>query len=246
MSWREFWNGTHSIYVNDRHRLLHYDMVANDIVALMDTPVSVVLDHGCGEASAAGAVAARAGTLYLYDAAPNVQEKLRQRFEQHSGIQVLSGEALQRLPKSSLDLIIVNSLLQYLTGTEFGGLLDFWHGKLKDSGRLVLADVIPPGVGPLTDVKALLGFAWRGGFMLAALRGLVVTFFSSYRKLRGQLGLAHYTGQQVAELGTAHGFRCERAARNIGHNQARSCFLLSKNCDSGPKQQADGSAPDRS
>ena len=228
MNWRDFWNGDHSIYVNDRHRLLHYDGIAKDISALIDKPGMQVLDHGCGEASAADAVAEKVDRLYLYDAAPNVQDKLRLKFSSQSRIEVLSNAALDALPHSSLDLIIVNSLLQYLSPTEFEALLDFWHTLLKADGRLVLADVIPPDVGPLTDVKALLDFSWRGGFLLAAVKGLVATFFSSYRKLRGQLGLTHYSQAGMMTLAAAHGFESERAARNIGHNQARMCFVLRK------------------
>lgn len=225
MNWRDFWNSDHSIYVNDRHRLLHYDRIARDILAFVDRPGAVVLDHGCGEACAADAVAGRVARLCLYDAAPNVQKKLREKFVQNSRIEVLSSQGLEALPDASLDLIIVNSLLQYLTLAELEHLLDFWHAKLKVGGKLVLADIIPPDVGPLTDVKALLAFAWQGGFLFAALCGLVATFFSDYRKLRGTLGLTHFTAQEVATLAAAHQIVVERAARNIGHNQARMCFV---------------------
>lgn len=228
MNWRDFWNGDHAIYVNDRHRWLHYDRIAKDILALIDLPNSAILDHGCGEASAADVVAAKADTLYLYDAAPNVQDKLRQRFAGNRRVQVLSSEALDILPNGSLDLIIVNSLLQYLSRAEFEALLEFWHRKLRAEGKLVLADLIPPNVGPLTDVRALLGFAWSGGFLFAAIGGLVATFFSNYRKLRGQLGLTHYSPEDLATLASAHGFTPQRAPRNIGHNQARMCFVLRK------------------
>ena len=225
MNWRDFWNGDHAIYVSDRHRVLHYDRIARDIVALVDMPDPIMLDHGCGEASAADAVAGRVARLYLYDAAPTVQEKLRTKFAGNDRISVLSTHALEALPDASLDLVIVNSLLQYLTKDEFADLLDFWHARLKQDGKLVLADVIPPGVGPLTDVKALLAFAWQGGFLFAALGGLAATFFSDYRKLRGALGLTHYAAEEIARLTAAQGFSCERAARNIGHNQARMCFV---------------------
>ena len=77
MNWREFWNGTHSIYVNERHRALHYDRIAKDIASLVTSPDASVLDYGCGEAESADIVARRCGMLYLYDSAPNVQARLR-------------------------------------------------------------------------------------------------------------------------------------------------------------------------
>ena len=231
MSWRDFWNGEHAIYVNDRHRTLHYDRIAKDMAALIETPDASVLDHGCGEASSAALVAVKCATLYLYDQAPKVQEKLRLKFSRAAHVNVLSHAALETLPDASLDLVIANSLLQYLTYVECENLLDFWHAKLKPDGRLVLADLIPPDNNPFTDAKALLHFGWQGGFLLPGLSGLVATFFSSYRRLRQQLGLTHYSEQDAATLLAAHGFSCARAERNIGHNQARMCVVARKRAD---------------
>ena len=72
---------------------------------------------------------------------------------------------------------------------EFRSLLSLWRRKLKEGGTLILADVISPATGPVDDVRALLGFAWQGGFLTAALAGLVRTALSDYRKLRQELGL---------------------------------------------------------
>ncbi len=52
-NWLEFWNGEHSIYVNERHKMLHDRLVARDVAALVPSGKPVVLDFGCGEASEA-------------------------------------------------------------------------------------------------------------------------------------------------------------------------------------------------
>lgn len=228
MSWRDFWNGDHSIYVNERHKLLHYDGIAKDLARLLPKGGPVVLDHGCGEALAADALAAQCGALYLYDAAPNVQGKLRAHFARDERVVVLSTDALEALPDSSLDVVIANSMLQYLARDEFERLLDFWHVKLKRGGRLVIADVIPPDVGPVADVQALLSFAFRGGFLFAAAGGLVKTFFSSYRKLREEIGLTHYAQEDMETLLATHGFSAKRAVDNVGHNPARMTFVAAR------------------
>ena len=90
MDWREFWNGEHSIYVNQRHKALHYDRIARDLAAYIPSANASVLDYGCGEALSAASLAEKCGTLYLYDAAPNVREKLRGRFASYRNIVVLS------------------------------------------------------------------------------------------------------------------------------------------------------------
>jgi SAM-dependent methyltransferase len=223
--WREFWNGDNSIYVSERHKLLHYDRVAKDLRGLIAGPDAAVLDHGCGEALAAGDVARACATLYLYDAAPTMQERLRGRFAADKRIVVLSNTALEIIAPGSLDLIIVNSVLQYLSVAEFEALLHFWHRKLKPGGRLALADIIPPDAGALADIKSLLGFSLKGGFFFAALAGLAETWFSPYRKLRSGVGLTRYTQEDMFTLLRAHDFEPARAPANIGSNPARMMFI---------------------
>jgi SAM-dependent methyltransferase len=224
MNWRDYWNRDTPIYVSERHKVLHYRLVASDIAALVPSPEAQVLDHGCGEALSAGRVAARCGRLYLCDAAPLVRERLRDRFGDDPKIEVLAPEEIGRLPDGSLDLVVPNSLLQYLSRDELRGLLRLWRAKLKRDGRLVLADVIPPTLSPVTDAQALLGFGWKGGFAVRAVFGLVRTALSDYRRIRRELGLSTYAESEMIELLRAEGFSAARRAKNIGHNQARMSF----------------------
>ncbi|RDI59150.1 class I SAM-dependent methyltransferase [Microvirga subterranea] len=224
MNWRDYWNQDTPIYVSERHKLLHYRLVANDIIGLIPSADAAVLDYGCGEALFADRIAAKCGHLYLSDAAPLVRERLDERYGRNDRITVLAPEEIAGLPDASLDLIVVNSLLQYLSLDELRGLLKLWHGKLKADGRLILADVIPPDVSPVTDAKALLSLAWQGGFLKSALVGLGRTAFSEYRKIREEIGLAQYTEEDLADIAGEAGFGIERMPRNLGHNPARMTF----------------------
>jgi hypothetical protein len=103
--------------------------------------------------------------------------------------------------------------------------LNLWRGKLKADGRLVLADVVPPDVSPLRDAKALLSFAWKGGFLKSATLGLARTAFSEYRKIREEIGLSQYAEAEMIEILRDAGFRAERLERNLGHNPARMTFV---------------------
>jgi SAM-dependent methyltransferase len=225
MNWRDYWNQDTPIYTGERHKLLHYRLVANDIVGLIPSPDAAVLDYGCGEALFADRVAAKCGHLYLSDAAPLVRERLREKFGGHGKITILAPDEVAVLPEASLDLIVVNSLLQYLSLDELRGTLRLWRGKLKPDGRLVLADVVPPDVSPVTDARALLSFAWQGGFLGSAFLGLARTAFSEYRKIREEIGLSQYTEEDMADILGEAGFTAERMARNLGHNPARMTFL---------------------
>ncbi|MBV1700921.1 MAG: methyltransferase domain-containing protein [Hyphomicrobiales bacterium] len=221
--WRDFWNGEHSIYANARHKLLHNARNAQDMAGLIETPQSQVLDYGCGDMNAADIVARRCARLYLFDQAKAVQAKLRGRFGTSDSIIVLPSEGLESLPAASLDLIIVHSVLQYMSFAECESLLARLHGKLKASGRLVIGDLIQPGNSPLDDARALLRFALQGGFFIAACAGLVRTVFSQYTTLRKEIGLTCYAPEDIATLLAANGFTSKPMARNIGMNQARFC-----------------------
>ncbi|MDF2812660.1 MAG: SAM-dependent methyltransferase, partial [Microvirga sp.] len=87
------------------------------------------------------------------------------------------------------------------------------------------ADVVPPGLSPLVDARALLSFAWQGGFLKSALLGLGRTAFSDYRKIRNEIGLAQYGEAEMLEIFDEAGFRAERSQHNLGHNQARMTFV---------------------
>src|SRR5918911_3074608 len=106
MNWRDFWNQDTPIYVSERHKVLHYRLVAADIAALVPSPQAQVLDHGCGEALSAERGAARCGRLYLCDAAPLVRERLAARFGGNPKIAVLAPEEVSPLPDGPLDLLV--------------------------------------------------------------------------------------------------------------------------------------------
>ena len=223
-SWRSFWDGAHSIYVNARHKDVHYREIAEQIAAFVPGPGARVLDFGCGDALHADLVAAVAAEVILSDAAPSVRAAMAARFAANPRIRVLAPEDVENLPDGGLDLIIVNSVVQYLTVAELDRLLALWKRLLAPGGALIVADVIPPDVGALSDVAALLRFAAKNGFLLGALAGLARTAVSPYRKLRNTLGIAQYTEAQFTAKLAAAGFTAERLPRNLEHNPARMTF----------------------
>ncbi len=223
-SWIEYWNSDTPIYVNERHKMLHYRLVAKDITALIDGEGWNILDHGCGEATSADLVAAKCAKLYLCDAAPNTRAKIVSNAVNVPEIRVISPEDVGLLEPFGMDLIVSNSLLQYLDNETLDGLLETWKGKLKPTGKLILGDVIPPDVSPVTDALALLKFGFEGGFLIAAIFGLVRTFFSDYRKLRGELGIRTHTEADILNRLDNHGFSAKRLEKNLGHNPSRMTF----------------------
>jgi SAM-dependent methyltransferase len=221
--WISFWNSDHPIYVNARHRDVHYRGIADDVSGYV-SPGASVLDYGCGEAVHADRVAAKASRLILCEAAPKVREHLTSRFASAGNIDVKSPDEVAALPAGSLDLIVMHSVAQYLSQEETDALFAQFRRLLKADGLFILGDVIPPQVSPITDAIALLRFAAANGFLLAAFMGLVRTTFSDYPKLRAKLGLTLYEEAAMVKKLEAAGFRVQRAQKNIGHSQSRMTF----------------------
>jgi len=224
--WIDFYDFKHSvIYVNARHRDVHYRTIAEDIRRYVPSPAAHVLDYGCGEAASADLVAAACGRLVLAEAAPNVRASLIMRYADHPKITVIPSEQVAALPRTSFDLIVMHSVAQYLSAAELQRLLAMFRGLLKPGGLFVLGDVVPPHLAAPAAALALLRFGAANGFFWAAVRGLLRIFVSDYLRLKITVGLSHYSEAAILEELKRAGFAAERAAQNIGHNQRRMTFL---------------------
>ena len=222
--WRSFWDSEHSIYVNARHKDVHYRDIADQIAAFVPGPTARVLDYGCGDALHANRVAAVASEVLQCDSAQSVRAAMAARFAGNPRIKVVSPEEVEQRADRGLDLIVANSVVQYLSKAELDRLLVLFRRLLAPGGALIVADVIPPDVGAVSDVVALLRLAARNGFLTAALIGLARTAVSPYRKLRNTLGIAQYTEADFLGTLTSAGFSAERLPRNMEHNPARMTF----------------------
>src|SRR5258707_12817469 len=130
--WISFYDFKHSvIYVNERHRDVHYRTIAEDIRGYVPPHSANALDYGCGEATSADLVAAAASHLTLVEAAPNVRAALAARYVGNPKISVLTpGEAMTR-PLGSFDLIVMHSEAQYRTAFELDRLLGVFQRLVK-------------------------------------------------------------------------------------------------------------------
>lgn len=222
-TWLDFWTGDHAIYADDRHRDAHYRRLAEDIAALVDLKDRTVLDFGCGEALAAPQLAEQCGALLLYDPAPKAE-----RWRGHDRIQVLTPADWEAMAPSSVDVVLVISVSQYLSSDDLDGLMERLQVLLRPGGSVLFADVVPPHVPVWRDVVTLLDAGWSHGFLGKALLSLVKTWFSPYRRLREEAGFSTYAaGDFLARL-SAHGFQARRTPRNVGFSQARMAFLAIK------------------
>jgi ubiquinone/menaquinone biosynthesis C-methylase UbiE len=223
--WIDYYDSTHTIYASKLHRDLHFQIIARDIIGYISSSDAVVLDYACGEALSASRVAEACGKLYLAEPAPGVRGRLIARFAPNTKIRVRSLDDLRKMEEKSIDLVVMNSVAQYMTPDELDIAFAVIRRLLKPSGRLVLGDILRPEVGMAKDVLALLKFAGTHGFLKDALWGLASTALSDYRQLRAKIGLQRYGEDEMIGKLTAAGFSASRAHANIGHNPWRMTFV---------------------
>ena len=226
--WVEFYDSAHSIYVSARHRDVHYALLADEIARYVPSPAAAVLDYGCGEALHADRVAKAAGRLMLAEAAQTVRSRLIARFNPNPKITVISTERAATMAAASFDLVVMHSVSQYLSPQEFDRTAALFHRLLKPGGLFLLGDVVPPNAAVISDAWALLQFGRQGGFLLAAIGGLVRTLFSDYRRLRSRIGLTRYTQKAMMDKLAGAGFAATLAPKNLGHLGTRMTFLARK------------------
>jgi SAM-dependent methyltransferase len=224
--WISFYDLRHSlIYVNARHRDVHYRKIADDIRALVASHAAQVMDYGCGEATSADLLAAACGHLTLVEAAPNVRASLIARYAGNGKISVLTPEEAAAKPAGTFDLIVMHSVAQYLTQAELDRLLAIFRTLLKPDGTLALGDIVRPEFAAAAAALTLLRIGAQNGFFWAAVCGLIRITLSDYFRLKKSHGLSRYSQAAMVERLAQAGFAAQRAAHNIGHNQWRMTFL---------------------
>lgn len=223
--WIDYYDSTHTIYASKLHRDLHFQVIARDIIGYISSPDAVVLDYACGEALSAARVAEACAKLYLAEPAPGVRGRLIARYAPNTKIRVRSLDDLRKMEERSIDLVVMNSVAQYMTSEELDSAFAVVRRLLKPTGRLVVGDILRPEVGMGKDVVALLKFAARHGFLKDAFYGLASTALSDYRQLRSRVGLQRYGEDEMIAKLAASGFSASRAHVNIGHNPWRMTFV---------------------
>ncbi|HWX85685.1 MAG TPA: methyltransferase domain-containing protein [Xanthobacteraceae bacterium] len=228
-SWLDFWNAPNAIYVSRRHQEAHYARVLSGIGRFLPAGgAAVVLDWGCGDALAADDLAQSCRTLLLYDRADSTRHRLLSHYAGSPKIRILDDAELDAVAPASVDLIVVNSVVQYLSPSQFTDALKLFRRLLKSDGRLLLGDIIAPDTPLVGHVTTFLRFAWQNGFLVAAIIGLARNFVSPYRKLRREAGYACYTESEMLGVLDKNGFVGERLSANIAVSQLRSSYLARK------------------
>ena len=167
-AWDDFWDR-----VTDDQRLLKEEAVeyVRNLEAIVPLQRDLrVLDFGCGWGNVARLLAPLVGKLYLWDDAPRMRRLAQEATAGMANVQLLDlSAASPGVPAGGFDLILANSVAQFMTAAELRGWLLRWRHMITPAGNIVISDLVPPDYPAGADLSTLLRFSWSRGFLVRAL-----------------------------------------------------------------------------
>lgn len=223
-TWRAYWEG-----IEDRQavfRIEARDYVARMVDALNPSAATRVLDFGCGFGHTATELSRHVGVVALWDASSAVRQQAVVRVSGLRNIEFLDlQEGASPASVEPFDLILVHSVLQYMSPAEIEDWLRRWRGMLSRNGRLVLSDLLTPGPSVLSELTDYLKFAARNGFFWNALiAGMKGT--GRYASARRSRPLTTVTHEQLTQWAGAAGLAVQWLPANLSHRKTRATAVL--------------------
>ena len=222
--WVEFWNTDTNFYAPKRYTRLYFRTIARAVGVLVPLKDKMLLNFGCGEAGETQEFTDQGARVLLFDPAREMERRNRVRYAGMQDVSVLSAADIEQLPEKSLDVIVVNSVVQYMRKEEFAALAGFLRRRLKDDGVLIIGDVVPPNVGMVRDTASYLYATLKQGVLLSWLSGFVRIALSSYRDARRRLGFTTWEEHEMLTALREAGYSARRERTNLTLSQTRMTF----------------------
>jgi SAM-dependent methyltransferase len=188
-------------------------------------PDRTVLDFGCGYFDTGLGIADCLGRVDGFDIEERTVVVARARAEQYPTSRVYGSR--DDLPRQTYDLIVANSVLQYLANDdEVLEMLRLFRTLLRPAGRreVLLGDLIPMRYSSAKDAMRSLWVSCHHGMLLAMIAHLWKAAFKGTG-----LALHQIAPPRMAELAAAAGFECERLPVNVTPSRRRYSCLLRMN-----------------
>ncbi len=184
-----------------------------------------ILDFGCGYGAIAELLARRGATVRLWDAAPAMLRAASERLAGCPNVFEIDLTHTSELEAAAFDLILVNSVIQYMTLDEFRDWLKRWRLMLAPGGRVILSDLIPPAHSTLRDVVSVIRFGLRRGYLVRAMRGILAER-SRYNAAVRSRPLLHFDRARLVADAADAGYAVSFLRRNLTHFAGRTTAVL--------------------
>lgn len=222
---------TWSAYWADMDHRHIFTVEARDHVARLRAAVPIratdrVLDFGCGFGHVVALLAPTVAAAGYWDAAEVMRRATAERTAALGNVAPVDlGGPAHGDVVGSVDLLLANSVVQYMGPDELAGWLPRWRELLAPGGRIVLADIPPPGGSAAGELLGMLRFAARHGFLLRAVRDGVQEA-RRYARHRNGADLTRWTRADVVRLAEEAGFAASILPKNLTHRSGRFTVLL--------------------
>jgi cyclopropane fatty-acyl-phospholipid synthase-like methyltransferase len=212
-AWDAFWDR-----VPHNQRLLKEDPkeYMKNLAALIPlTPGLRVLDFGCGWGNVARLLGPQVGELCLWDDAPRMRRLAAETVTGLENVRMLdldTNSDPSTLPV--FDLILINSVAQFMAAQELAHWLQRWRHMLAPEGHIVVSDLVPPGYPAAADLITLLRFSASRGFLARALydAARVMPLYHRTRRARPLLRTSH---DQLTRWGSDAALEVRAFPRNL-------------------------------
>jgi cyclopropane fatty-acyl-phospholipid synthase-like methyltransferase len=224
-AWDAFWERA-----PDDQRLLQEDAIecVRNLEAVVPlSPTMRALDFGCGWGNVARLLGPKVGELYLWDDAPRMRTLAAEATAQIPNVRMLTLKELTEERSFAFDLILANSVGQFMTAQEFAHWLRRWGAMLTPAGRIVVSDLVPPNYAALADLMTLLRFSRKRGFLARALWD-AARVIPSYWRARKARPLLRTSTDDLAAWGREAGLTGARFVTNLTCFKKRITVIFTK------------------
>lgn len=225
----KFWKSHYDSMAH--HKTLDlFDAEASDYFMRLQREIDLastghVLDFGCGLGFVSRLLAENAGRLSFWDYSSNMLDIASSRLAATSNAQAVDLGSSTAQAEHQFDLIVVNSVIQYMSRDDLKDWLRRWRMMLAKDGSLVISDIILPTPAFITEVLDSLKFAARGGFLWRSLKQDFKQY-ARYLKTRKQGNLSRYSRDEFRELAREQGFECKFLSGNLTYRSNRFSVRL--------------------
>jgi SAM-dependent methyltransferase len=220
--WAEYWDGL-------APRRLFAEQ-ARDHVRRLRSVVPLcssdrVLDFGCGFGHVVELLAPEVSRIDYWDAAERMRRATAQRTAHLATAAPVDLGPGVHAPVGGYDLILVNSVIQYMSASELAGWLVRWNGMLRATGQVVLSDVPAPGTAALPELLGVLRFAATHRILLrTVLDGVAEADRYLHSRRRGDL--QRWQPAELARRVAGAGLVAEVLPANLTHFRSRFSMVL--------------------
>ncbi|MCY7342801.1 MAG: class I SAM-dependent methyltransferase [Pseudonocardia sp.] len=222
-TWSAYWEGMghrHIFVVEAR------DHVARLRREVAPRPTDRVLDFGCGFGHVVELLAPSVAGVGFWDAAAGMRRATAERTASLGTVGPVDlGGPVPESALGSFDLVLANSVVQYMTADELAGWMPRWRSLLVPEGRIVLSDIPVPGASAAVEILGMLRFAARHGFLLRAVRD-GVREARRYSRSRGSADLRRWRPEDLVRSAAAHGLHAQVLPANLTHRSGRFSVVL--------------------